>query len=445
MKYTFIFIAFFVCQNAFAQASEAESDSLIVGAINAPNAEDDRMKLNLKRGNTDVEADLAKNDKNTSKNLTYSILTPPKRGQIMLTESGKASYIPFSTATKIDFDSFEYQVCNADNECAQAAVYIEIITTEIPPKNRRGLYVNPTINIGNTINDARILWGYETVRTPLSADLTALEGTSLGFGLELDYYFSNTIGIGIGAQYYTMTGGFDLNGFNVKYASNLYNNPVENRYYERIVTINNLTENFELTSIGIPFLLKFRTHPEHKIGLFAQVGIQYNLMSNSTSNLTGAFANYEAIRYNNNGNNEPLYGETGDIDNKFTWLQTLESYSEDGTNVTEHFDELYSDVHNIGINIPLGDGDNSTELDAHLNVLGRIGLAWNVSQSFAFQVGGQVFGSALLADDNYQITDRIVGENSDKYGTYTTLLRGGPRILTYGLVGGISLRLSGKR
>jgi len=51
----------------------------------------------------------------------------------------------------------------------------------------------------------------------------------------------------------------------------------------------------------------------------------------------------------------------------------------------------------------------------------------------------------LGADSSYQISDKIVGEDANKRGEYTTLLKGGPGYSTFGLTVGISLRLSGKK
>jgi len=416
-------------------------------------AQNGKMAINLKKGEQKKSINLAKDVKNPAGGiLTYTLTVPPQRGKVVISNTGIATYTPQNLNTKTNNDKFEYKVCNNDNQCDEASVIIDIEIKEILAQNRSGFYINPNIAFGAASNNSTISWGYETVRSPLSADISSNSGTSISAGIEVDYYFSNNIGIGAGVQYQSISGGFEVRDFDVKYASNLHDNPEVDRNYERMITMNNVTEEFTMTNIGIPLLLKFRTHPEKKIGLFAHAGIQYNLISSSASNLnTGAMANYEGIRYTtetDDGFPEEEYNTaTGEIDNKFTWFQTEDFYALHGTDaaVEEHFNELYEDAHNLGINIPLNDTDNSADLDPHLNILGRIGLVYNMSQNIALQVGGQYTSGTLRADDSYQISDSIVGEGENKRGEYTTLLKGGPGYATFGISAGISLRLSGKK
>lgn len=418
-----------------------EPDRLLV-------AKDSKMAINLKKGDTKKSVNLAKNINNPAGGiLTYTLTVPPKRGKVVISNQGIATYTPQNLNTKTNNDKFEYEVCNTSNQCDKASVNIDIEIKEILAKNRSGFYINPNIAFGTTTNNGAIAWGYEAVRSPVSANLSANSGSSLSAGIEVDYYFSNNLGIGAGVQYQSISGGFDIQDFRAAYASNYYNNPEINRSYERIITMNGVTEEFTMTNIGIPLLLKFRTHPEKKIGLFAHAGIQYNLISTSTSSLnTGAMANYEGIVYSNNGGStESGYNSAdGELD-EFSWVQTADAYTQHGTDVEAHFDELYDDSQNLGINIPLGDGDNAADLDPHLNILGRIGLVYNMSQNIALQVGGQYTSGTLGADSSYQISDKIVGEGANKRGEYTSLLKGGPGYAAFGLTAGISLRLSGKK
>lgn len=414
-----------------------------------PIAKEDLMKLDLKGGRKKVTLDLSKNDtKPRGSTFTYTITVPPKYGKVVVSDRGIATYTPNSLKTKYTSDEFKYKICNDKNQCNEATVSVQIrIIEDIPPDNLTGLYFNPSVAFGTATNNGDIMWGYETVRTPLTADVSANNGSSFSAGIEVDYYFFNNLGIGAGVQYQNVSGGFEVNNFNAQFVSNHYHAAVDNRNYDRIITMNGVTEEFTITNIGIPLLLKFRTHPEKKLGLFAHAGIQYNLVSSSKSSLnTDAMANYEAIRYSGGGNgaSENTYNENGEED-EFTWFQTAASYSQDGADVEGHFNELYEDGHNIGINIPLGDGDNSTNLDPHLNILGRIGLVYNISQNMALQIGGQYTSGALKAGGSYQITDKIVGEGATKRGEYTSLLKGGASYSAIGLTAGLSMRLGRKK
>lgn len=416
-----------------------------VATADAPIARADIMKINLKRNEKNTQLDLSKNDENIE-NATYKRKTDPERGTLKLTKAGRATYTPLNAKTIVKNDQFEYEVCDSDNQCSTAIVNVEIKTKrkgEVDDKrDYAGLHITPIVAFGLSSNDGNIAWGYETVRNNLTGEINSNSGTNLGGGLELDYYFTDNIGIGAGVQYNQVSGGFGIQNFNVSYAD------TDDRDYERIITINDATEDYTMTNIGVPALLKFRTHPRKKLGVFAHAGILYNLSSMATSSMSGT-GNFEAIRYStNNGETEDSYSSSTMVGEQVehNWNQTIDGYELHGAaGVDEHLNQLCNDGFNLGRNVPFVGDDSATDIGAHLNLLGRIGLSYHFSPNTAIQIGAQYTSGTLTADDNYQIANEITCDETSTHAEYNTLLKGGSTYSTFGLNLGLSIRLSGKK
>lgn len=409
-----------------------------------PEAYNDKMTLDLEGGDEDKSEDLFRNDKNIDKYCVYKLISDPKYGNVILSDRGRATYTPKNPNTEETADKFEYEVCNKDKQCSKAIVEVKIIPKEQIGSQYRGLHLSPSIAFGASTNNANVMWGYETLPgTSIVEDIRGVGGTAIGAGLELDYYFSDYIGIGTGLQYNRVSGGFGIDDFQVKYAT------VDNAEYERTVTMSNTTEDYTMSNIGIPLLLKFRTYPERKFGIFAQAGILFNLSASATSELSST-VDYEAGRYSmddgetNNYTSPVLIG-----DDKYTLYQTIDSYDNHGTRdaINQHFNALCNQGFDVGIDMSTTNSDTSTDVGSHLNLLGRVGLLYNFSENNALQIGLQYTSGTLNADDNYQITGDVTcgDEMTNAHVEYNTLLRGGSTYSVFGLNVGLSMRLGSKK
>ena len=210
--------------------------------------------------------------------------------------------------------------------------------------------------------------------------------------------------------------------------------------------MNNVSEDYTLTNLGIPVLLKFRTNPAKKIGIFAHAGILSNISSSVESNLNGGTANYEAEYGSTDGMiyNSNVQGTIYDL--RSTVQQYMAHNSEaTSSDIKAHFEDRYNDNFNIGIDIPLQSDGSSTDISTGINLTARIGLLYNISDRVALQIGGQYLTGTLVADDSYKVIDIIQGNIPNQYGEYNSLLNGGSTYSAFGVNVGLSMRLGSKK
>jgi len=403
-------------------------------------AMNDEMKLNLKKGETKTTLNLTKNDKNV-KNAIYSVKKQPERGKVVLSQDGIATYTPRSTATSQN-DSFEYEVCNTKGICDQATVNVLItpIGIEEGEIDYKGLHISPGIAFGAATNDSNINWGYEMRdESTFVEDIQSAGGTAIGAGLELDYYFSNNIGIGTGIQYNRFGGSFDIQDFRAEYYSELYVRDVGGADYRRIAVLQNATESYTISNIGIPLLLKFRTNPERKIGIFAHAGIQYNLISSAKYSI-GATTNFIQRRFGNDTENSFNFTPDTNQDPVNVWVINYDDYVNIGGEqaAAAQIEALREQGMSVGL---YELNDDNTDLDAHISLIGRVGLLYNFSQNRALQIGLQYTRATLIADQSYT----LINEADADTANYNSLLKGGTGYSAFGLNIGLSMRLGGKK
>lgn len=309
--------------------------------------------------------------------------------------------------------------------------------------NKRGFHIDIIGGAGvNTPHLNAINWDYGINRGISDDAIIGKGGLQWGAGVELSFYFSSRIGIGAGAHYHRASGSFEVQNFEARYRSDLYNVGGDDYWdYERIVYIEQLTENYTTTHLSIPVLLKFKTDFSYRFGMFLHGGAAYNLPLSTTIDLGAGSIDYEAIYYSDDGFN---YGYGDGIINDHS-LQLTEEYfftlsqnaDADETHLNNHFN---LDVLNIGLNIRPQSIDDSIEIDSYISVIGRIGLMYNISDKTSIWIAGQYTHGLPTDSKSYKLADKIVGEGNGKYGEYSSLLNGGARysILSGNL--GVSIR-----
>jgi len=400
----------------------------------------DEMKLNIKKGDEKTSLDLARNDKNIDNACVYKIVTQPKRGTVVLDKKGYATYTPKNLNTNITADEFEYEVCK-NGKCSRAIVSVEITDVPPPPPRYTGLYLSPNIAFGVGTNNTNINWGYEMRdESTFVDDIQSAGGIAIGAGLELDYYFNNNIGIGTGVQYNRISGAYDIKDFRAEYYSKDYTRDVQDTPdYRRVATLQNTTESYTINNIGIPLLLKFRTSPERNLGIFAHAGIQYNLVSSADYTI-GATANFDQIRSGGDTPNSFDFEPEDNQDAAKVWVMSYDDYVEIGgeTAATQQIAALREQAMSIG-EYELNDG--SANLDAHISLIGRVGMLYNLSTTKALKIGIQYTTATLIADRSYT----LINEADNDIANYNTLLKGGTGYSSIGLNVGLSMRFGNKR
>jgi len=306
---------------------------------------------------------------------------------------------------------------------------------------KKGFYIDIIGSLGMSdayLND--INWNYGVNRGIRDSGIQGASGLNWSGGVELDFYFSGNVGIGIGAHYNRINGSLDIRNFEARYYSDLYNAEGDYWTYERVVSINELAENYTLTQVSFPVLLKLKTDVSYRISVFGHIGAMYNLPFKTTTTIGEGTIDYEAIYYSDDGINYS-YGD-GNI-NEHT-LQLTEDYffslsqnvAADELHLNNHFDQ---DALNIGLDISPRNIDDEVEVAPHFSILGRIGLMYNISEKISLWISGQYVYGLPFSGNSYTLTDKIIGEGNNKYGEYHSLLNGGARYSTFGGNLGLSI------
>ncbi len=394
--------------------------------------------------------DIATNDNDPDGDvLTYKLKNPPKFGKATVSSNGTCSYKANADAGG-ESDSFVYQVCDPRGACDDATVVINIE----PDPVGQGLYAGLMVSAGAAnANSGSINWGYNNgLGIVDDSGISGSGGTSLGIAAEVDYYFTDNIGVGTGLQYNRMSGGFDIQNFSAKYASRDYTmniGDVEQWEYQRTATIDQLQEDYTLTNIGIPLLVKFKKGITNKINIFAHAGVLYNISSSTRSSLSNGTVDYEFAIFSQEETNEN-FGESTDFveSNSGNANNVLkiekEAYLDAGHSeptAEEHMNNLNEGGLNIGLDINAGNGDNQSTLNSHLALLGRVGAVYNISDKIGIMAGLQYTSGTLKAMDAYTLVDTIINEGNNRYGAYNSLLNGGAKYSNIGLSLGLTIKL----
>lgn len=444
----------------FAKITELTTEPLFIPINQPPTAQG--AKYEVKSGESiDINlASLTDDPDGDNAKLKHEISKKPVSGK--LTGAGrKWTY----TANKVSEDmseKFTYKVSDEKGAETQATITITIkkkyendnegvVRRE---KNRRGLHLSPIVGIGNNNFDSGSLTlDYGNNRGVTQDAINAVSGSGLNFGLELDYFFHNNVGIGAGIMYTRLGGEFNVQGFEARYQSDMYNGGRNTALdYERIVRAENLTETYTVTNIGVPILLKLRYFfgENKKVGIHAGVGILYNLASSATSDLGSGKVDYEAIYYSADG---ITYGyDNENAQSQYTNVITLEEYQlySPADNIDEVAlntlsNDFDADELNIGTGLEIFNVDNNPTFDADITFIARLGLLFYLSDQLSASVSGQFVSGKLNSSSAspYRILDII--DTAEKKGEYHSPLNGGGNYSNVGLTLGLSMRLSRKK
>lgn len=307
---------------------------------------------------------------------------------------------------------------------------------------KRGFSIDIMGNVGGSnvaLNDVN--WNYGVNRGISNGGIEGSQGMSWGGGVELNYYFTGKLGIGIGAHFNDLNGGLEIRGFEARYYSDYYNVDGDYWDYERRVSTEQLAENYALTQVSFPVLLKFKTDVSYRFGVFAHVGAMYNLPLQTSTTIGEGTIDYEAVYYSNDGT---TYGYGDGELNEYT-LQLTEEYfftlSQDATadelHLNNHFDQ---ETLNIGLGIRPRNVEEGPEIAPYFSILGRLGVMYNISEKISLLLSGQYVYGLPFEGDSYILVDKIIGEGNNKYGEYHSLLNGGARYSTFGANLGLSIR-----
>lgn len=417
------------------------------------------VEINVRAGEP-VTIDMAENN---SKGLTYSIVQYPASGNKLSLKKGVYTY---TAATSFEGkDKIVYRACNKANDCKKAIVYLTVEAAAIamntekekpvrekpvkekptrekpvrekpnrekPPAFDRPTYNNKVVfsllaDISNSsLNiSAPDNLGYTDLKSSELGTFNNSGSMGIGLSAELDYYFAEKIGIGIGLGYRQIKGKVTLDQFDATYKSNYHdaNKDVassqisEYKYYERILRVSDLEENYTLSYLSVPLLLKYRQKISEAIGVYIHAGPNILLPLGAKNTLSG-IADYEAIYYDN-GNGE-LSDEEDDstMSLQLTYSNRFDRAADNeiaNNNIDEHFEFGYD----IANDYNLSDAETDTKMNLSINILLRAGLQFKLSEKMSLMAGlNGAFGGTSAKDyeaTGYKLTDRV--------GEYNSLLK----------------------
>lgn len=118
--------------------------------LNLPDAQPDIANTTP---NTALTVEVLNNDSGDGISVTSA--SDPAFGTVTINEDGSITYIP--DADFIGTDVFEYQICNAENECDQAPVSINVSNSNLPPTAANDVYavaLNTSLEMDVAQNDS---------------------------------------------------------------------------------------------------------------------------------------------------------------------------------------------------------------------------------------------------------------------------------------------------
>lgn len=118
-----------------------------------------------------------------------------------------------------------------------------------------------------------------------STSLSSKKGNSINFELEIGYFFSNIVGLSVGAGYGSYSAELSLDS----YAVNFADTDSESEAYEMQITGKSIVENQKISVISIPLCINFRIPASDKLGFLLKGGTSFDIPGTKTYEGAGIF------------------------------------------------------------------------------------------------------------------------------------------------------------
>ena len=177
---------------------------------------------------------------------------------------------------------------------------------------------------------------------------------SMGYQLSLNgkYFFTSSLGVGIGAGYSAYSSKAEL----TTYSANIASVDDENENFEYRIAASGIKEEQKLSALEIPIFLAYRKSLSEKLGLNGSIGLKFSLPLSATYQCTegtiesrGFYSSYNVELYN-----MPNHG-----------FEKVENVNYSGDLTTQMAYSLFA---NAGVTIPMG------KMGINIGVYGSYGL-----------------------------------------------------------------------
>ena len=204
----------------------------------------------------------------------------------------------------------------------------------------------------------------------------------MGYQLSLNgkYFFTSSLGVGIGAGYSAYSSKAELS----TYSANIASVDDENENFEYRITASGIKEEQKLSALEIPVFLTYRKSLSEKLGLNGSLGLNFSLPLSATYQCTGGTIETRGYysAYNVELYNMPNHGfeKVGNV-----------NYSGDLTTTM-----AYSIFANAGITIPVG------KMGINIGIYGSYGL-----NSVLKPVANQLMGYPMKYQSVTALADKV--------------------------------------
>lgn len=245
-------------------------------------------------------------------------------------------------------------------------------------------YGLPTVSYitANTINNYP-----SAISTSTTGNLKSSNTVAFAGNLEASYFFAANrhLGIGTGINYFHSQGTTSLTGFRVEYKDiDVYNN-----VYRQIITVNNLSENLQQTTINIPLVVKYQGRISGKLTFTADAGILFNA-SNTIQYKTDASFDYEAIyKYAGGGSQVAAVYDDAIIPGSSDFQITRKSYANAVPYgiINNVFDTLKKQGYNVGLDKKNNKSGRISNNEASIGFMLRPSASFAMSKKITINLG----------------------------------------------------------
>jgi PKD repeat protein len=184
--------------------------------------------------------------------------------------------LAFKVVFKKTENSFQdFRIASIDqsalNFYQNAASYEDTSTFEIPKIERTGLSIGFVTSAGlGTIYNENLI----TEQLGAKDIWTIKKGINYSTGIEMNYFFTNKLGIRTGIYYSSFSTEYSIHGDTIKDGSNLSKDANGDEYIKMLLATNYLSK-YSLSAIDIPVQLTWISSDSRKIGLFLKAGLDF--------------------------------------------------------------------------------------------------------------------------------------------------------------------------
>lgn len=192
-------------------------------------------------------------------------------------EKSGNSYKNF-TIESVDVASMDFYAGSEQQKIPEPSISIK-------PISRKGMFIGVNLPVGfSVIKDLNLV--SMTVENNYHNWNSENSISYYNGGIEIGYYFNNSLGVGSGVTYNTYSSSYNLNGEFEDPNSSL---DINSEVFYKNVSANNYDSIINFNQICVPLIIRINTSEPKKFGLYVNTGINVSYIINSSYSVSGDF------------------------------------------------------------------------------------------------------------------------------------------------------------